>query len=91
MIAREGINLPMIDVVTTYLYDSLDSDIYIKLFKGFNFLETHSSSCQEDYTIKLNKSRYGLKHSRHMWYNRLIQYLLREGYKNDSICLCIFI
>ncbi|GJW66263.1 retrovirus-related pol polyprotein from transposon TNT 1-94 [Tanacetum coccineum] len=26
-----------------------------------------------------------------MWYNRLSEYLLKEGYKNDSICPCIFI
>ena len=25
-----------------------------------------------------------------MWYNRLSEYLLKEGYKNDSICPCIF-
>jgi hypothetical protein len=26
-----------------------------------------------------------------MWYNRLSEYLIKEGYKNDSICPCIFI
>ncbi|GKA22242.1 retrovirus-related pol polyprotein from transposon TNT 1-94 [Tanacetum coccineum] len=26
-----------------------------------------------------------------MWYNRLSEYLLKEGYKNDSISPCIFI
>ena len=26
-----------------------------------------------------------------MWYNRLSEYLLREGYKNDHICPCVFI
>ena len=26
-----------------------------------------------------------------MWYNRLSQYLLKEGYVNNSICLCVFI
>ena len=25
-----------------------------------------------------------------MWYNPLIEYLLKEGYKNDLICLCIY-
>ena len=25
------------DVVTTYLYDSLDNDICMKLFEGYNF------------------------------------------------------
>ena len=26
-----------------------------------------------------------------MWYNRLNEYLLKEGYANNPICLCIFI
>ena len=26
-----------------------------------------------------------------MWYNRLSQYLLKEGYVNNSICPCVFI
>ena len=26
-----------------------------------------------------------------MWYNRLSEYLLKKGYKNDPICPCIFI
>jgi len=26
-----------------------------------------------------------------MWYNRLSEYLLKEGYTNDVICPCIFI
>ena len=26
-----------------------------------------------------------------MWFNRLSEYLLREGYTNNSICPCIFI
>ena len=26
-----------------------------------------------------------------MWYNRLSQYLLKEGYANNPICPCVFI
>ncbi|KAK2443387.1 hypothetical protein QL285_014496 [Trifolium repens] len=79
------------DVVIAYLYGSLDSDIYMKLPEGFNFPETHSTRSREEYSIKLNKSLYGLKQSGRMWYNRLSEYLLKEGYANDSICPCIFI
>ena len=34
---------------------------------------------------------YGLKQSGRMWYNRLSEYLLKEGYANYPICPCIFI
>ena len=43
------------------------------------------------YSIKLQRSLYGLKQSVRMWYNRLSQYLLKEGYVNNSICPCVFI
>ncbi|KAK2389045.1 putative mitochondrial protein [Trifolium repens] len=90
-IAHEGLNMRMMDVVTTYLYGSLVSDIYMKLPEGFNFPNANSLESREGYSIKLNKSLYGLKQSGRMWYNRLSEYLLKEGYKNDSICPCIFI
>jgi ribonuclease HI len=79
-----------LDVVTAYLYGSLDSDIYMKIPEGFNLPDANSSGSREDYSIKLNKSLYGLKQSGRMWYNRLSEYLLKEGYKNDSVCPCIF-
>ncbi|RVW17511.1 Retrovirus-related Pol polyprotein from transposon TNT 1-94 [Vitis vinifera] len=43
------------------------------------------------YSIKLQRSLYGLKQSGRMWYNRLSEYLLKEGYVNNPICPCIFI
>ena len=61
LVAQEGLKLHMMDVVTTYLYGSLDSDIYMKLPEGFNLPETHSLGSREEYSIKLNNSLYGLK------------------------------
>ena len=43
------------------------------------------------YSIKLQRSLYGLKQFGRMWYNRLSTYLSREGYVNNSICPCVFI
>ena len=43
------------------------------------------------YSIKLQRSLYGLKQSGRMWYNRLSTYLLKEGYVNNLICPCVFI
>jgi ribonuclease HI len=52
--------------------------------------EANSSGSREGYSIKLYKALYGLKQSRRVWYKRLSEYSLKEGYKNDSICPCIF-
>ena len=43
------------------------------------------------YSIKLQRSLYGLKQSRRMWYNRLSDYLINKGYANNVICPCVFI
>ena len=43
------------------------------------------------YSIKLQRSLYGLKQSGRIWYNHLSEYLLKEGYVNNSICPCVFI
>ena len=43
------------------------------------------------YSIKLQRSSYGLKLIRQTWYNCLSEYLLKEGYKNDPIYPCVFI
>ena len=43
------------------------------------------------YSIKLQRSLYGLKQSGRMWYNRLSEYLLKEGFVNNPICPCVFI
>ena len=42
-------------------------------------------------SIKLQRSLYGLKQFKRMWYNHLSEYLLKEGYANNPICPCIFI
>ena len=87
----EGLEMHLMDVVTTYLYGSIDSDIYMKIPKGFTLLGAKFSKPCGMYSIKLKRSMYGLKQSGRMWYNRLSTYLLKERYVNNSICPCVFI
>ena len=50
----------LIDVIITYLYGSLDDDIYMKILKGFQMSkETNSKHCSI-YLIKLQRSLYRL-------------------------------
>ncbi|WKA03311.1 hypothetical protein VitviT2T_021428 [Vitis vinifera] len=81
----------LMDVITTYLYGSMDNDIYMKIPEGFKLLEANNTKPRSMYSIKLQRSLYGLKQSGRMWYNRLSEYLLKEGYVNNPICPCIFI
>ena len=81
----------LMDVVTTYLYGSIDTDIYMKIHEWFKLPEATNPKPRNMYSIKLQRSLYGLKQSGRMWYNRLSEYLLKERYVNNSICPCVFI
>jgi hypothetical protein len=43
------------------------------------------------YSVKLQKSLYGLKQSGRMWYNRLSNFLLDKGFLKNDDCPCVFI
>ena len=83
---HENLEIHLMDVVTAYLYGSLDNEIYMKVPEGLKISEACSSKSREMYSIRLQKSLYG-----HMWYNRLSEYLIKQGYINDVISPCIFI
>jgi hypothetical protein len=82
-------SLQLMDAITLYLYESLDLDIYIKVPDGISVPNTNVG-CNM-YSVKLNKSLYGLKQSRRMWYNRLNELLLNKDYTNNDDCPCVFI
>ena len=49
----EGLQMNLMDVVTAYLYGSLDNDIYIKIPDGLKLPDAYSSRPREIYSIKL--------------------------------------
>ena len=63
----------------------------MKILEGFKLPEATNPKSQNMYSIKLQRYLYGLKQSGHIWYNHLSEYLLKEGYVNNSICPCVFI
>ena len=87
----EELDMRLMDVITVYLYGSIDSDIHMKIPEGFKLPEAVSTKPRSMFSIKLQRSLYGLKQSERMWYNRLIEYLLKVGYVNNPICPCVFI
>ena len=91
LVVRENLDMRLMDVVTTYLYGSLDNNIYIKIPEGYKMPEAYNSTTRNMYSIKLQRFLYGLKQSGRMWYNCLNDYLLKEGFENNPICPCIFI
>ena len=54
-------NMHLMDIVTTYLYGSLDKDIYMKILGGFKMPEAFYNKPRNVYSIKLQNILYGLK------------------------------
>ena len=86
---QNHLSMQLMDVVTAYLYGSLDSDIYMKVPDGIQIPNPNAN--RNMYCVKLQKSLYGLKQSGRMWYNRLSEFLLKKGYTNNDDCPCVFI
>jgi len=86
---KPGAGRYIMDVITAYLYGDLDSEIYMKIPDGIDV--QNSSKPRSAHVIKLRRSLYGLKQSDRMWYTRLKDYLIRNGYKNSDLCPCVFI
>ena len=64
---QKYLSMQLMDVVTAYLYGSLDSDIYMKVPDGTQIPNPNAN--RNMYCVKLKKSLYGLKQSGRMWYN----------------------
>jgi hypothetical protein len=65
------------NVVTAYLYESQDLDIYMKVSDGISVPNANVESNM--FCVKFNKLLYGLKQSRRMWYNRLEEFVLKKA------------
>ena len=69
MAANMNLDMQLMDVVTAYLYWPLDSHIYMNIPDGFKIPEIKENENRNMYSIKLQRSLYGLKQSGWMWYN----------------------
>ena len=63
----EELDMRLMHVITTYLYGSMDNDIYMKIPERFKLPEANNTKSRSMYSIKLQRSLYGLKQSGRMW------------------------
>ena len=52
---HEKLEMHLMDVVTTYLYGSLDNEIYMKIPEGFKMPKAYSSKPRKMYSIRLQR------------------------------------
>ena len=91
MEANRNLDMQIMDVVTAYLYGSLDTHIYMKIPDGFKIPKIKENENRNMYSVKLQRSLYGLKQSGQVWYNRLSEFLLKKEYINNDAYPCVFI
>ena len=53
LVVSEGLDMHLMDVITTYLYGSMNNDIYMKIPKEFKLPETNNTKTRSMYSIKL--------------------------------------
>ena len=61
MAVKERLDMCLMDIVTVYLYESLDAHIYIKVPDGLKIPNMGAQDTRNMYSIKLQRSLYGLK------------------------------
>jgi hypothetical protein len=66
LVVTKSLDMRLMDVVTTYLYGLLDNDIYMKIPEGYKMPKAFNSKSRSIYSIKLQRSLYGLKQSGRM-------------------------
>ena len=76
MKVSKKLEIRLMNIVTTYLYSSLDSNIYIKIPERLKIPETYTP--RNLFLIELQRSLYELKQSDRMWYNCLNEYLIKK-------------
>jgi hypothetical protein len=89
MAANLNLKMQLMDVVTAYLYGSLDSEIYMRVPEGLKIPGPNQN--RNMFSVRLQRSLYGLKQSGRMWFNRLSNFLLQRGYINNDDCPYVFI
>ena len=80
MEANMNLDMKLMDIVTASVYGSLDTRIYMKIPYGFKIPKIKENENPNMYSVKLQRSLYGLKKSGRMWYNRLSEFLLKREY-----------
>ena len=53
LVVFEGLDMGLIDVIMTYLFGSIDNDIYMQIPKGFKLLEANNKKSRSMCSIKL--------------------------------------
>nr|GEY62208.1 hypothetical protein [Tanacetum cinerariifolium] len=80
-----GLTLYQMDVKSTFLYGTIDEEIYVMQPPGFQDPEFPAK------VYKVEKAMYGLHQALRAWYGALTKYLLKNGFQRGKINQTLFI
>ena len=79
----------LLDVVTAYLHDVLDTKLFIVPPPGF-LKNLPTAAPNKHIGLQILKALYGLKHAGRTWYHHLCNYLVSKGFTHNPTLPCIF-
>eukprot|EP00253_Pinus_taeda_P014963 PITA_14963 len=79
-----GIDFEQMDVKTTFLYEDLEEEIYMKQPEGF------AVKGKKELVCKLKKSLYGFKQSPRMWYQKFDTFIRGLGFTRSKADHCVY-
>lgn len=91
MTVHATLEMYLMDVVSAYLYGSLDANIYMKVPPSLETGTLNQPASGKYRGIKLCKALYALKQSGRMCYQRLRDYLIKNNFISDPLIPCLFI
>nr|GEV13277.1 putative ribonuclease H-like domain-containing protein [Tanacetum cinerariifolium] len=84
-VAFMGFMVYQMDVKSTFLYGTIEEEVYVCQPTGFEDPDYH------DKVYKVVKALYGLHQAPRAWYETLANYLLENGFKRGNIDQTLFI
>lgn len=84
------LDIYLLDVITSYLYGTLDTNLYNTLPLDF-FLAIPRAKPGKYSGINIQKTLHGLKQVGRMWYHHLQDYLISKSFIHNTVLYCIFI
>nr|GFB27816.1 putative ribonuclease H-like domain-containing protein [Tanacetum cinerariifolium] len=80
-----GFTVYQMDVKSSFLYGTIDEEVYVMQPPGFQDLEFPTK------VYKVEKAMYGLHHAPRPWYGTLSKYLFTNGFQKGTIDQTLFI
>jgi len=90
--AQNSYKIDHLDVVTAFLNPEIDTEVYMQLPEGIEWLEsTAMPSGNRDCFLRLNKALYGLRQAPRLWHQEIDGFLQSIGFHRSHADISLYI